>query len=120
MTWDFSASAQYSLQYLLPSSGGQSHAPCAHLPVGSLAMRRPPQLFYLKAIQLLGDSVRHARPVHARGQDDGQFKVTLSLSGLFQQTRQPVHDVERQLSIVYSRTIHAEGHALGCAQLSRE
>ena len=35
ITCDFSASWQYSLQYLLPSSGGQSHAPCAHLLVCS-------------------------------------------------------------------------------------
>src|SRR5712692_2713236 len=38
MTCDFSASLQYSLQNLLPSSGGQSQAPCAHVPVVSSDM----------------------------------------------------------------------------------
>jgi hypothetical protein len=31
MTFDLSAFSQYSLQYLLSCSRGQSHAPCAHL-----------------------------------------------------------------------------------------
>src|SRR6267142_5997853 len=39
MTCDFSASLQYSLQNLLPSSGGQSQAPWAHELVVSSAMR---------------------------------------------------------------------------------
>ena len=38
ITLDLSASSQYSLQYLLSFSGGQSHAPCAHLPESLLAI----------------------------------------------------------------------------------
>src|SRR5213082_175449 len=38
ITLDFSASSQYSLQYLLPCSGGQSHAGCAHLPESLFAI----------------------------------------------------------------------------------
>ena len=56
ITCDFSASLQYSLQNLLPSSGGQSHAPCAHLPVVSSVMRAN-LLLSLRVLQLLGDAV---------------------------------------------------------------
>ena len=56
ITCDFSASLQYSLQNLLPSSGGQSQAPCAHLPVISSDMR-PSLLLSLRVVQLLGDAV---------------------------------------------------------------
>jgi hypothetical protein len=37
-TPDFSASSQYSLQYLLPSSGGHMQTPCLHFPVASWAI----------------------------------------------------------------------------------
>src|SRR5437899_1291736 len=54
ITRDFSASLQYSLQYLLPSSGGQSHAGCAQVVLlVSSAMTIPP-LPQVGLIQLSG------------------------------------------------------------------
>ena len=56
MTCDFSASLQYSLQYLLSFSGGQSHAGCAHFPAFSSAMRVTSLL--MLPLKLLGGIVK--------------------------------------------------------------
>ena len=54
ITRDFSASLQYSLQYLLSSSGGQSHAAWAQVFLVSSAMTKPP-LDVIKRDSVVGE-----------------------------------------------------------------
>src|SRR5260370_30523696 len=68
ITCDFSASRQYSPQDLLPSSIGQSQAPCAHLPVDSSAMRDL-LTFSSRTFHLLGDGGIYARPDNRQRQE---------------------------------------------------
>src|SRR5260370_13205727 len=98
ITCDFSASRQYSPQYLLPSSIGQSQAPCAHLPVDSSAMRDLLK-FSSRTFQLLGDGGIYARPdvqprqegtVTESGPDFAAFRVPTSVR-FFLNSRKPAH-----------------------------
>ena len=49
------------------------------------------------------------------GRIEGNVKTNL-----LQQTREPMHDIERQLPVVDSGTVHSERHAITCGELRRQ
>src|SRR5215813_895721 len=73
ITCDLSASLQYSPQYLLFCSAGQSHGPCLHLFETSSAMI---QLLVERTIQFGGFGYDYAR----RDQLDGQDSITSTVA----------------------------------------